>query len=81
MTGTGASGGPRAERCRTYTARLDVLGSVVDVTFNPRCSICNKVFAHYQAHPYAIDCPRCGQLNQAGLPLAPVAPVAPATTE
>ncbi len=53
---------PRA----TFTA---VLGpaQAATVTFNPRCAFCHKVVADYLAHPFSLECPRCGEVNQAGV--------------
>lgn len=67
---------PRLGRSRTrpqlatYSARLAVPSDTLTVIVNPRCDRagCGKLFAHYLTLPYALECPRCGLLNQAGIP-------------
>lgn len=59
---------------RTFTVALPMAPARPTVTFSPRCAGCEKLLAHYLAHPYSLECPRCGHTNQAGALTAPTPP-------
>ena len=54
-------------RALSYQTTIQVGPVTMAVAVHPRCRACDRLLAHYLTKPFALECPRCGVLNQDGV--------------